>query len=327
MPFPEHIGALLDRFGVSGDTKSALYDLYLALGSSVVAAFGDLVDRVGDPGKVRPEDLSGLKGEVIRRYLETSHEKWLNGEATASLWHPREAEGRAAGLVVPLGRLGQGRQGELAADLEVHLRKVIGTAQPIPEGILLLGRNAHFGGRTDTLSFDIVTEDLQGALEVAGAEGRQHTIPGSVGESSATADISQRVGLIWEVQPNVLKPSAERNRQIRELYRRHRNWHLATLTAAILWMRNHALEIFIVRGQGLATTHQVNDAKPVGPDIVALHDRTVQRVVSSMGMSLRPAAADDSLLLLPTDVMNTALRKHVLERGGEEVLWHVEPAN
>ena len=58
--------------------------------------------------------------------------------------------------------------------------------------------------------------DLEDALLIAGAEGQQHTIPGSIGETSGTFDSALNVALIWEVQPNVYKPAGERNRLVIE---------------------------------------------------------------------------------------------------------------
>jgi hypothetical protein len=117
------------------------------------------------------------------------------------------------------------------------------------------------------------------------------------------------------VQPNVYKPAGERNRAIAKLYRRHRNWHLITLAAALEWLVSQNATIFVLTGAALAITHEVNPAKPVSATIASMHDRTVERVTQSLGLSCTELSEADELLLLGSDVMNHALRKHVLQHG------------
>src|SRR6185503_11883145 len=153
------------------------------------------------------------------------------------------------------------------------------------------------------------------------AEGQQHTLPGSAGETSGTFDSARGVALIWEVQPNVYKPQGERNRAIAKLYRRHRNWHVATLTAALEWLRGQNCAVFILRGNALAIAHEVNPAKPVSETIASLHDRTVDEVARALGLPLLDPTDDDELVLLDSIVMNHALRKHVLQYGAASAIW------
>lgn len=297
MPFPEHIEAVLTAFGVRADTKAALYDLYISLGNDVLEVFGDLSESVAPVTELRPEDTLAIRAAVVERFLRRNHPRWLAGLPTPSLWHPRAAEGRASGAAVPL--------------------------QAHPDGLLLLGRNAHFGGRSETISFDVVARELEDAIAIAHAEGQQHTMPGSVGETSGTFDSTRSLALIWEVQPNVYKPQGERNRAIAKLYRRHRNWHVATLTAALQWLRAQHCAIYILRGIALAVAHEVNPAKPVSDTIASLHDRTVEEVVRALGLSLHEATTDDELVLLDSIVMNHALRKYVLQFGAGGAIWKV----
>jgi hypothetical protein len=265
--------------------------------------FADLADGVTSATMLEPDDTLTIREQVVERYLRRNHPRWLEGVPTASLWHPRVAEGRAAGAVVPQGAL------------PASVRTVIGDDQPLPDGVLVLGRNAHFGGRAETISFDVVARDLDDALAIGKAAGQQHTIPGSVGSTSGTFDGAQRVALLWEVQPNVYKPAGDRNRAIAKIYRRHRNWHLITLAAALKWLAAQSAQIFVLTGAALAITHEVNPAKPVSDTIASLHDRTVEKVARSLGMSLTDPTEADELLLLDTDVMNHALRKSVLQQG------------
>jgi len=295
LPFPEHIERVLTSYGVRADTKAALYDLYVSLGDEVLEVFGDIAEGVSSVTELRPEDTLAIRAAVVERFLRRNHPRWVAGTPTPSLWHPRAAEGRASGAAVPL---------------HVH-----------PNGLFVLGRNAHYGGRSETISFDIVAQELEDAIAIAAAEGQQHTLPGSVGETSGTFDSARGVALIWEVQPNVYKPRDERNRAIAKLYRRHRNWHVDTLTAALEWLRGQHCAIFILRGNALAIAHEVNPAKPVSKTIASLHDRTVEEVARALSLALLDPTDDDELVLLDSMVMNHALRKHVLQHGAASAIW------
>ena len=240
MSFPPHIDHVLTTYGIRAETRAALYDLYLSLGGEVLEVFADLADGVTSATMLEPDDTLTIREQVVERYLRRNHPRWLEGMPTPSLWHPRVAEGRASGAVVP--------QGELPASV----RNLIAGDQPLPDGILVLGRNAHFGGRAETISFDVVARELDDALAIAKAAGQQHTIPGSVGSTSGTFDGEHRLALLWEVQPNVYKPAGERNRAIAKVYRRHRNWHLVTLASALEWLA----------AQNAATFHRGTGGSP-----------------------------------------------------------------
>ena len=300
MPFPEHIGRILDAYGVRSDTKAALYDLYVSMGDEVLEVFADLAESSPTLDALTPDDTSQIRAAVVERYLTRNHPHWLAGQPTASLWHPRITEGRASGLAMPLRRTDK------------------------PDGILMLGRNAHYGGRQETISFDIVAADLGDAIRFGHAAGQQHTMPGSAGETSGTFDAAAGIALIWEIQPNVYKPSADRNREIAKIYRRHRDWHLLTLTAALEWLRDQKCAIYILRGEALAATHEVNPGKPVSQTIVTLHNRTVEEVAHTAGAALCDTNDDDGLLLLDSVVMNHALRQHVLRNGPSGSIWRMD---
>lgn len=311
MPFPEHIEKVFAAFGIAPDTKAALYDLYVCMGSEVLEVFAEVSERVDSPSSLRPEDTLRIREVLVERYLTRNHPRWIGNIPTPSFWSPRVSEGRASGVAVPMG------------DLSSIARRVIADDQPVPSGILMLGRNAHFGGREETISFDVIAADLDDAIAIGKAVGQQHTLPGSVGETSGTFDARQNVALIWEVQPNVYKPAGDRNRAIAKVYRRHRNWHLLTLAAALDWLRQRGAATYILRGEALAITHEVNPQKPVSPTIVALHNRTVADVAAALGVELlEPEIADDNVLR-QSMVMNHALRKHVLGHGAGDVMWKV----
>ncbi|HUP49324.1 MAG TPA: hypothetical protein VNA04_11090 [Thermoanaerobaculia bacterium] len=311
MPFPDHIERVLDAFGVPADTKAALFDLYLSMGAEALEVFSDIAETVSSPALLRPDDTLLIREQVVDRYLRKNHPRWMEGTPTPSLWYPRLLQGRASGLATPLGGFPDAA------------RAAVGSDQPLPDGVLMLGRNAHYGGRDATISFDVVPADLDEAIAVGQAQGQQHTLPGSVGETSGTLDGESNVALIWEIQPNVYKPAGERNRPISRIYRRHRNWHLVTLASALSWLREKACTIYILRGEALATTHEVNPAKPVSETIVALHNRTVEQVTGTLGLSLRETAVDDAHVLINAGVMNHALSLHVAEHGATGAIWRV----
>jgi hypothetical protein len=315
MSFPDHIAAILDSHGVRADTKSALYELYVSMGDEVLDVFGDVAERAASVTDLMPEDTLAIRHAVVERYLRRNHPRWQEGQPTPSFWHPRELEGRASGLILPL-------------DFRVDdiTRSIVGNAQPVPEGVLLFGKNAHYGGRIDTISFEVVAADLEDAIRMGRSEGQQHTTPGSAGETSGTHDAIQSVALLWEIQPNVFKPGGDRNRAIAKIYRKHRNWHVATLAAALSWLRGQKCAIFILRGEALATTHEVNPDKPVSETIVAHHNHTVEQVSAAMGLRLCDATTDDGFQLLDSTVMNHALRKHVLQHGAPGAIWRVDSA-
>ena len=308
MPFPSHIDRVLDAYRVPADTKSALYELYLSLGNDVLEVFADLADGVTSATMLSPDDTLLIREQVVERFLRRNHPLWLAGKPTASLWHPRVAEGRASGAAIPM------------SDFPDLVRQVLGDL-PLPDGVLVLGRNAHQGGRADTVSFDVIPRELDDALAAGKAEGQQHTLPGSIGETSATYDSARNVALIWEVQPNVYKPAGDRNQAIAKLWRRHRNWHLVTLSAAMAWFRAQNATVFVLRGDALAITHEVNPAKPVSDRIAELHDRTVEEVMRAAGLILSEPDEGDELALLDSEVMNHALRKHVLVSGARGSVW------
>ncbi len=309
MSFPPHIARIFDAFGVPADTKAAVYDLYISMGDEVLEVFSDIADDVESPATLRPEHCATIRERVVARYLTRNHPLWHEGQPTGSLYHPRVLEGRASGIAIPLGELKP---------------RVLDEKQQVPDGILMQGRNAHFGGRQETVSFDLVAADLCDAIAVGNAAGQQHTLPGSVGETSGSLDVERMIALIWEVQPNVYKPARDRNRAIAKIYRRHRNWHVITLVAALEWLKSKSFRIYILRGEALSATHEVNRAKPVTQTIIDLHNRTVTNVLDGLGMTAGEPNRDDETLLAGSDVMNVGLTRHVGLYGPASAIWRAE---
>jgi len=305
MPFPEHIERVFETFGIRAETKAALYDLFVSMGDEVLQVFGDIAESVADPATLLPEDCVTIRRQLVERYLTRNHPKWIEGKPTPSLYRPRLLEGRAAGVAIPLG--------EIPARAIAMLDR-----QPVPDGIVVQGRNAHFGGRSETISFDVIAADLSDAIAIGQALGQQHTLPGSVGATSGTTDAAHQIALLWEIQPNVYRPLGAK------VYRRHRNWHIVTLVAAIEWLRAKSFRVFIVRGEALPAAHEVNAAKPVTPSIIELHNRTVDSVTRALDLSLSPATAADEQLLAASTVMNTGLEKHVAAFGAAAAIWRID---
>lgn len=278
------------------------------MGDEVLEVFSDIADNL-NPADLRPEHCAGIRARVVERYLTRNHPLWLAGQPTGSFYHPRALQGRASGVAIPLGSLNP---------------KLVGNDQPVPDGILVQGRNAHFGGRQETLSFDVIAGDLADAIAIGNAAGQQHTLPGSVGETSGSVDAEEMIALVWEVQPNVYKPQGDRNREIAKVYRKHRNWHIITLVAAIDWLKLKNFRIYVLKGDALQATHEVNPAKPVTPTIIAHHNRTVERVVNGLDMTMADASRDDEMILLASSVMNVALTKHVGAFGASGAIWKLQ---
>jgi hypothetical protein len=323
MSFPPHIAAVLDRYGVKAETKAALYDLYASLGSDVLEVFAELADQI-DVTQIEADAVTPIRTQVIERYVRKNHPRWGNGVSTPSLWHPRSLEGRVSGLLTPMGVLSDDPTTEFADSVASVVRLTVGENQPVPNGLLMLGKNAHYGGRFETVSFDVVALELEEAVAAALAAGQQHTVPGSVGETSGTVDMIEKRLLIWEIQPNVLKPGHGRNGEVSKLWRRHRNWHVTTLTMAVLWGMKLGLTTYILRGDYLSTAHEVNAAKPVGPDIVALHDRTVAAVASTLGARLEMPMSDEVKALRESELTNHALSTLVENEGAASAFWRFE---
>ena len=312
MSFPEHIERIFEIFGVPADTKNAIYELYVAMGEDALEVFGEIAESVDSPTNLRPEHCVEVRARVVERFLTRNHPQWLDGQPTGSLYRPRVLEGRASGLAIPLG------------PIEPKKHAVVGEDQPVPQGILMQSRNAHSSGREGTISFDLIAPDLNDAIAIGQAAGQQHTLPGSVGETTGTIDGERSLALLWEIQPNVYKPAGERNRRIAKLYRKHRNWHIITLVAALEWLRSKKFRVYILRGEALAATHEANPAKPVTPTIISLHNRTVENVTKGLDIELVPAARDDEQLLLDSSLMNTSLFEHVTFEGAAGAIWRTE---
>ncbi|HEX7708165.1 MAG TPA: hypothetical protein VF701_17015 [Thermoanaerobaculia bacterium] len=298
--FPTHISRVLDDYGVRADTKAALYAMYVSMGAEVLDVFADIAESSTSVAALMPEETEGIRLQVIERFVRKHHGQWVEGKPTASLWHPRDAEGRAAGAVFPL------------------------TQQSVAAGVLVLGRNAHRDGRSDMLSFDLVAEGFSDALALATAPGGQWTLPGSVGATSAVLDSARNVVLIIEIEPNVGElPSDE---GVADICRRLGDWRHVTLSAALDWLEAQRSEVFILKGGALDVAREERPGALATAETIELHDRTVERVVSSREAALIELTDLDELSLLDSSLLDRPLRRHVLEHGTEGSIWKVSRA-
>lgn len=313
MSLPRAAAATLARNGVSAATMAALDDQHHLLGDVVLETFADLVDELGvAPHELTPEHVARLRHLVGTRYLHAHHESWRLGRPTPGFWRDRSMRG-VTGMAMPLGDLE-----ERATPLVARVADAACEPdQPPPRGLLVASRNAHLGNYEGSFAVDVVPSALADALLVNAAEGRHHTLPGSIGEASGRLDEDAGVALVWEVQPNAWKPTAERNRSLNALWRRHRAWPLAAAVAALAWLLDRDVDVFVLDGSALRATHEVDPAAPLGDTIAALHDRTFTRAALALGRDLEPAAT------LPPGVLglaNARLAEELARRGSGAVL-------
>lgn len=105
------------------------------------------------------------------------------------------------------------------------------------------------------------------------------------------------MALLWEIQPNIYKPSKDRNQAAGKAFRKHRNWHLITSVAALAWLEQNGYETYVLKGSALALAHEVNPDKPVTPEIEAFHERTVGAALGSLGLESLPLDDDSDEIL------------------------------
>jgi len=317
MPLPPRLAETLLGFGLSAEAIAAVEDWHHHLGPAAIEALSELVETRGvAPEALQPSDLDELRALAGARYLRDAHPRWRRGESTTGFWRDRRRGGTASGLVVPLGDL-SAPVGPFASRVAAAARAALGERQPPPRGLLLLSRNAHRGNQEDSIAFDLVPAPLEQALSLNEALGRQHTLPGSIGETSGRTAGDPPVALLWEVQPNVYKPAAGRNEAAREAYRRHRGWPLTTAVAALVWLREHGYRVLVLRGSELRAAHEVNPAEPLGPGIAELHDRTFQQAAQALGWSLEEAGPDLPDLL---PLAKVQLGDSIRDRGSAAVV-------
>lgn len=314
MTLPRAVADSLIRFGVPADTIAWIDDLTRLLGPGVVEAVSEIVEQHGlDPKQLRPAQLEPVRARLGERYLHACHAAWAAGRPTSGFWRQRAAEGMASGAAIPLGDLASPTD-PLVGRIARAARQALGEGQRPPHGLLLMTRNAHLGNQPGAFSFDLVPAVLPDALALNAATGRQHTLPGSIGQTSGVAVGDPPLALVWEVQPNVYKPSQDRNREAGSAYRRLRAWPLVTAIAALAWHREKGYRVFVLRGAALRATHEVDPARPLGPGIEAMHERTFASAAGALGARLTPLE-DPSVVPSLTAVAKVNLGREIEEKG------------
>ncbi|MEM7244480.1 MAG: hypothetical protein AAF533_04015 [Acidobacteriota bacterium] len=284
MALPEKAARLLAAFGVPGHTRIRIEDLYLVMGKEVMEVVADLVDELGmRPEELEPEHLRRVRPMLGKRYLERHFDEWLEGKPSKGFWRPRTGSEHSPGLTGPLGLLEGEDEDALPGRVAVIAREELGPDQPSPRGLLMLSRNSHSSGLSSIFTFDLLPSSQETALVLNDSVGRHHSLPGSFGQASGSL-VGDDLAVLWEVQPNVYKPSQERNPDARGPFRRHRNWHLMVTLGALCWMRESGRRMIVLAGEGLQAAHEVDPDEPVGADVPMHHDRTIGRAASAMGL-------------------------------------------
>lgn len=324
MSLPPRFARVLSEHGVAADTRLRIQDLYYSLGAGVMDALAELAERRALlPPDIRPEHLEDVRPILGEAYLRHHHGEWTEGQSSRGFWQDRSQRGAIGGKVRPLGLLDEGE----AEGLPLRVSRVAAAAlpddQPKPKGLLLLAEDSHSAARPATFSFDVVPRDLEAALQLNACTGRQHTTPGSIGETSGTLLADGGPGLVWEVQPNVYKPTPERNREARSTVGRHRSWPVVTTVAAFLWLREEGRRVFVLRPEGLRPAHEVNPRdEPLGDELLALHERNVRTATGALGLELTPPAPDFDCLPLARAV-SPALERAFHELGADALFWEL----
>lgn len=291
MTLPRTVSSALLRFGVPADSVAWADDLYRHLGPPVVGALGELVEARGiPPAELRPEHLEAIRPMLGERYLRAHHAAWRGGGSTPAFWCERALPATTHGVVTPLGDVAAAVS-PLTAAVAVAARRAAGADQPPPRGLLLLSQNAHRGNQEGTLAFDLVPTDLEDALALNQALGRHHTLPGSIGEASGRVLAEPALAIVWEVQPNVWKPNAQRNRGASRAYRRYRTWPFVTAAAALLWLAERGYRVFVLKGLALRAAHEVDPEAPLSAEIARHHEQTFERAASALGFELLDGVA------------------------------------
>jgi len=319
MTLPSAVAQLLLRYGLQAETLSGIEDLYRRLGKGVIAALGELAEELGrGPDEITRDDLKRIRALVGRTYLHAVHEAWRTGKPTAGFWRDPTFGAEPAGVVTPLANL-EKPDGAMAQRIDQALRGLDG--QSPSRGVLCLSRRGHQGNYAAGFSVDLVPSEPEHAHALNEAEGRQHTLPGSIGETSGHVDSEAGVALVWEIQPNLFKPSAERSPAARSPYRKYRFWPAATCVGALAWLIERDFRVYVLRGSALPATHEVINQPRLGEQIAAHHERTATRSAQALGLDLVEAEASAAEELKP--IAKLELGPLLDQRPAGEIVWRV----
>jgi hypothetical protein len=321
---PPRFARVLVEHGIAADTRLRIEDLYYSLGAGVMDALADLAEQLNVlPPEITPQHLERVRLIMGERFLARHHPEWLAGQGTRGFWQDRGMAGAVGGSIRSLGLLDEDGGPALVERVRAACGGVLAEGQPGPRGLLLLALDSHSAARPGTFTLEVVPRDLESAQVLNRCVGRQHSTPGSIGETSGTLMPDDGPAVVWEVQPNVYKPTSERNREARSVVGKHRSWPVVTTVAAFAWLRGEGRRVFVLRPEALRPAHEVNPRdEPLGDELLPLHERNVRAAADALGLELVAPAADFDATLLARAV-SPRLERELHAKGAEALLWEL----
>lgn len=324
MSLPPRLARVLAEHEIAADTRLRIEDLYHSLGSGVMDALADLAERHALlPRDITPEHLEEIRPILGEAFLKRHHDEWLRGEGTRGFWQDRRQAGAIGGSIRPLGLLDEGEGNPFTERVAAAAGTHIAEGQPRPRGLLLLDLDSHSGARPGTFSLEVLPRDVESALKLNACVGRQHTTPGSIGETSGSLLADEGPAVVWEVQPNVYKPTAERNRDARRISGKLRSWPLVTTVAAYAWLQEQGRRTFVLRPEGLRPAHVVEtDDKPLSDELLGVYERNVSVAAEALG--LRLTAPPDEVDCFPmARAISAPLERALHAQGAAALFWEL----
>lgn len=324
MSLPPRLSRVLAKHGIAADTRLRIEDLYHSLGSGVMDALAELAEREAlRPSDIRPEHLEQIRPILGEVFLERHHPEWLRGEGTRGFWQDRRQAGAIGGTVRPLGLLDEGERTEFTERVARAAGERIAEGQPGPRGLLMLDLDSHSGARPGTFSLELLPRDLSSALKLNTCVGRQHTTPGSIGETSGSLLADEGPAVVWEVQPNVYKPTAERNREARSVAGKLRSWPIVTTVAAYCWLRDQGRRVFVLKPEGLRPAHVVEtDDKPMSDELLRVYERNVRAAAEALGLELSTPQGDIDCFPMARAI-SAPLERMLHAKGAATLFWEL----
>lgn len=324
MSLPPRFARVLAEHDIAADTRLRIEDLYYSLGSGVMDALAELAERRAlKPREITPGHLEDIRPLLGSAFLNRHHAAWLRGESTRGFWQDRGQAGAIGGSLQPLGLLDEGEQSDFTRRVHELVTPRIAEGQPRPRGLLMLGLDSHSAARPGSFSLELLPREPEAAQLLNSCLGQQHTSPGSIGETSGCLLADEGPSIVWEVQPNVYKPTAERNREARSVVGKLRSWPIVTTVAAFLWLRDQGRRVFVLRPEALRPAHEVNPRdKPLGEELLGLHERNVRAAADALGLELVAPAVDFDCFPLARAV-SPPLERALHEKGGAPLFWEL----
>ena len=236
------------------------------MGAEVLEVFADIAEAVASPSELRPEDTLPIRETIVERYLSRNHPRWI-----ARTSRRRASGRRACRKVAPTDwpfrsaarRRSRARRRRRSADSRRHPDARPQRALRRTRGDDLVRCHRRGSRRRD--------RHRQGQRPAAHAArlGRrdERHVRRTPQRRPALGSAAERLQTGRRAQPRDLEglPAASQLAP-----------HHARRGARLAAQRNVAT--YILKGEALAITHEVNPDKPVSDTIVAHHNRTVAEV-------------------------------------------------